>query len=89
MGSIDFDQVESNKFWKGIIADVLITAVIITLVICIYDCWQTAKMLASGYEYRRVPVSVETKAKYSYEWVKIGSPESKEATTIPERTGDE
>jgi len=50
MGSIDFDQVESNKFWKGIIADVLITAVIITLVICIYDYWQTAKMVASGYE---------------------------------------
>lgn len=86
MNGIDLDEIEKNKFWKGVLSDMLAAAVIIVICLCIYDSVQTTKMLEAGYEYRRVPVSVKTESQYKYEWIKIGSPEHKEAAVTPERS---
>ncbi len=89
MSDIDFDLVEKNKFWKNVVGDTLVAIIVITISLCVYYSLDNSRMINNGYEYRRVAVSVRTVADYEYKWVKIGSPESKEDTTIPQRAPGE
>ena len=86
--SVDFDAIEGNKFWKGMVQSVLVAIVAIVAIIHAYYAWETDRMITAGYEYRRVPASTQTSASYNYQWIKIGSQEHTESKTFnaPERT---
>lgn len=84
MSNMDFDAIENNKFWQNIVRYGILGVVGVVLLWNIADAYERDRMVAAGYEYRRV-VAQRT-VSYTYQWVKIGSPESREevSDTVPE-----
>ncbi len=80
MSNMNFDAIESNKFWQNIVRYIVFGVLVFTAILTAANSWETQRMLAAGYEYRRVPV--QTTASYSYQWVKVGSLEYKESLNL-------
>lgn len=86
MSNMDFDAIENYKFWKSVISLIIGGIIGVITLLVLSDGVETRNMIAAGYEYRRV-VAQRT-VSYTYQWVKIGSPESREevSDTVPEST---
>lgn len=70
---MDMDNIENNKFWKDIARITVTGLVVIVLAWLASKEMESRRMVALGYEYRKV--ATEKLMGYDYRWVRPGSAE--------------